>query len=108
MLQEISTPFYFGVAAIIFILQWMYVMFGTFRERKSKINLIKTLNEFIEEAFDAEGEAYLFIFILVCAILWPIAIIVAICVVVGSLTLQVTRTVINNRLINRINKNKIK
>lgn len=83
-------------------------MFGTFRERKSKINLIKTLNEFIEEAFDVEGEAYLFIFILVCAILWPIAIIVAICVIIGSLTLQVTRTVINNRLINRINKNKNK
>lgn len=108
MLQEISAPFYFGVAAIIFILQWLYVMFATFRERKSNINLIETLNEFIEEAFDAEGEAYLFLFILVDAILWPITIIVGVCVVIGSLTLQVTRTVINNRLINRINKNKNK
>lgn len=108
MLQEISAPFYFGVAAIIFVLQWLYVMFGTFRNRESNINLIKTLNEFIEEAFDADGEAYLFIFIIVDSMLWPFTIIIGAFVVVGSLILQVTRTVINNRLINRINKNKNK
>lgn len=104
MLQEISAHFYFGVAAIIFILQWLYVMFATFRNRKSNINWINSVNNSIEEAFAAESEAYLFLLILVGSMIWPITMIVGVCVIIGSLTLQVTRTVINNRM----NKNKNK
>lgn len=103
MLQEISVP-YFGIAAIIFILQWLYIMFGTFRTRKSNIDYIKSLNVFIEEALYEDDASCLFLLILAGSMIWPITIIVTICGIVGSLILKLTRTVINNRM----NKNKNK
>lgn len=103
MLQEISVP-YFGIAAIIFILQWLYIMFGTFRTRKSNIDFIKSLNVFIEEALYEEDAFCLSLLILANSMIWPITIIIGVCGIVGSLMLKLARTVINNRM----NKNKNK
>lgn len=104
MLQEISVPFYFGMIVIILILQWLYVMFGTFRKRKSNIEFIKSLNTFIEEALDEECESCLFLIIFASSMIWPITIIVIMCGIVGSLMLKLTRRVINNRMNNNKNK----
>lgn len=104
MLQEISAPFYFGMVAIIFILQWLYVTFGTFRKREPNIDWIKELNRFIEETFDSESEAYLFLLILVDSMIWPVTLIVVAFVIVASFTLHLARTIINRRIKNNENK----
>lgn len=104
MLQEISAKFYLGMGAIIFALQWLYVTFGTFRKREPNINWIKELNRFIEETFDSESEAYLFLLILVDTIIWPVTLIVVAFVIVASVTLHLARTIINKRMKNNENK----
>ena len=104
MLQEISAPFYFGMIAIIFILQWLYVMFGTFRKREPNINWIKELNQFIEETFTSESEAYLFLLILVDSMIWPITLIIVAFVIIASFPLLLARTIINKRMKNNENK----
>lgn len=95
---EISAKFYFGVGAIIFALQWLYVMFGTFRKREPKIDCIKELNRFIEEIFDSECEAYIFLQILVISIIWPISLLIVAFVFVYITLVALTRKVINNRM----------
>lgn len=98
MLQEITAPFYFGMAAIIFILQWLYVMFGTFRKRKPNIECIEELNRFIEETFASETEAYLFLLILVDSMIWPITLIIVAFVIIASIPILLARTIINKRM----------
>lgn len=104
MLQEISAKFYIGMGAIVFALQWLYVMFGTFRKREAKIDWIKELNRFIEETFDSESEAYLFLLILVVSIIWPVTLIVVALVIIASFTLHLTRIIINRRIKDNENK----
>lgn len=104
MLQELSAKFYLGMGAIVFTLQWLYVMFGTFRKREAKIDWIKELNRFIEETFDSESEAYLFLLILVASIIWPVTLIVVTLVIIASFTLHLTRIIINRRIKNNENK----
>lgn len=101
---EITPKFYLCMGAIIFALQWLYVMFGTFRKRESNINWIKELNRFIEETFTSESEAYLFLLILVDTIIWPVTLIVVAFVIVASVTLWLARTMINKRMKNNENK----
>ncbi len=95
---EISAKLYFGVGAIIFALQWLYVMFGTFRKREPKIDCIKELNRFIEEIFDSECEAYLFLQILVISLIWPMSLLVITLVFVYVILVGLTRKVINDRM----------
>ena len=97
---EISAKFYFGVGAIIFALQWLYVMFGTFRKREPKIDCIKELNRFIEEIFSSECEAYLFLQILVTSLIWPISLLGVAFVFVYVSLVALTRKVINKRMNN--------
>lgn len=104
MLQEISAKFYLAMGAIVFALQWLYVMFGTFRKREAKIDWIKELNRFIEETFDSESEAYLFLLILVASIIWPVTLIVVALVIIASFTLHLTRIIINRRIKDNENK----
>lgn len=104
MLQEISAKFYLAMGAIVFALQWLYVMFGTFRKREPNIDWIKELNRFIEETFDSESEAYLFLLILVASIIWPITLIVVALVIIASFTLHLTRIIINRRIKDNENK----
>lgn len=104
MLQEISAKFYLAMGAIVFTLQWLYVMFGTFRKREAKIDWIKELNRFIEETFDSESEAYLFLLILVASIIWPVTLIVVALVIIASFTLYLTRIIINRRIKDNENK----
>lgn len=104
MLQELSAKFYLAMGAIVFTLQWLYVMFGTFRKREAKIDWIKELNRFIEETFDSESEAYLFLLILVATIIWPVTLIVVALVIIASFTLHLTRIIINRRIKNNENK----
>lgn len=104
MLQEISAKFYLAMGAIVFALQWLYVMFGTFRKREAKIDWIKELNRFIEETFDSESESYLFLLILVASIIWPITLIVVALVIIASFTFHLTRIIINRRIKDNENK----
>lgn len=101
---EITPKVYLGMGAIVFTLQWLYVMFGTFRKREPNINWIKELNRFIEETFDSESEAYLFLLILVDSMIWPVTLIVVAFVIVASFTLHLARTIINRRIKNNENK----
>lgn len=101
---EITPKIYLGMGAIVFTLQWLYVMFGTFRKHVPKFDFIKELNGFIEESFDSESESYLYLLILVDSIIWPVTLIVVAFVGMGSFLLQLAHTIINRRIKNNENK----
>lgn len=103
---EFSTKLYFGIVAIIFTLQWLYVMFGTFRKREPKIDCINELNRFIEEIFSSECEGYLFIQIIFVSLIWPISLLVVVFWFIYVALVALTRTTINKRM-KKNNENKL-